>query len=81
MVNIIIFSVFAFVIFCCFLVFNEVVILNFCKLDYNTKKRIEERQRDESKKTTQAQKLLDDDENEIIELGSQKSNEFENNDN
>ena len=79
--NIVIFSVFAFVIFCCCLIFNEVVILNFCNMDYNTKKRIQQRQRDESKKTTQAQKLLDDDENEIIELGSQKSNEFENNDN
>ena len=30
-------------IFCC-LVFNEVVILNFCKLDYNTAKRIRERE-------------------------------------
>ena len=79
--NIVIFSVFAFVNLCFCLVFNEVVILNFCKLDYNTKKRIEERQRDESKKTTQAQKLLDDDENEIIELGSQKSNEFDITDN
>ena len=27
----------------CTLVFNEVLILNFCKLDLNTKKRIEER--------------------------------------
>ena len=27
----------------CALVFNEVLILNFCKLDFNTKKRIEER--------------------------------------
>ena len=41
--NVIIFSV-AFLInlFCC-LVFNEVLILNFLKLDYNTKQRIQER--------------------------------------
>ena len=41
--NVIIFSV-AFLInlFCC-LVFNEVLILNFWKLDYNTKQRIQER--------------------------------------
>jgi len=42
--NIIIFSIAFFInIFCC-LVFNEVVILNFCKLDYNTAKRIRERE-------------------------------------
>ena len=43
-INVIIFSIFFFInIFCC-LVFNEVVILNFCKLDYNTAKRIRERE-------------------------------------
>ena len=31
------------IIFFCCLVFNEVIIINFCKLDYNTKKRIQER--------------------------------------
>ena len=77
--NIIIFSVFAFVIFCCFLVFNEVVILNFCKLDYNTNKRIQERQRYESKKTSQEKVLLDQDENANIELSSHHSSEFSNN--
>ena len=77
--NIIIFSVFAFVIFCCFLVFNEVVILNFCKLDYNTNKRIQERQRYESKKTSQEKVLLDQDENANIELSSHRSSEFSNN--
>ena len=42
-INGVIFSI-AFIInfFCC-LVFNEVIILNFCGLDYNTKKRIQER--------------------------------------
>ena len=41
--NIIIFSFVYFINFFCFLVFNEVIILNFCNLDYNTKKRIRER--------------------------------------
>ena len=41
--NAIIFSLLYFINFFCFLVFNEVVILNFWNLDYNTKKRIRER--------------------------------------
>ena len=41
--NVIIFSIAYFIIICCCLVFNEVIILNFCSLDYNTKKRIKER--------------------------------------
>ena len=41
--NTIIFSFVYFINFFCFLVFNEVIILNFCNLDYNTKKRIRER--------------------------------------
>ena len=48
-INIIIFSFSYFInIFCC-LVFNEVLILNFCKLDFNTKKRIEERMKIDEK--------------------------------
>ena len=73
--NVVIFSIFAFINFCCCLVFNEVVILNFCNLDYNTKKRIQERQRHESRQTNQAQVLLDNDENGNIELSSQNSND------
>ena len=42
-VNIIIFSIANFINIFCAIVFNEVLILNFCKLDFNTKKRIEER--------------------------------------
>jgi hypothetical protein len=74
--NVIIFSIFAFINFCCCLVFNEVVILNFCNLDYNTKKRIQERQRRESRQTNQAQALLDSDDNDNpnIEMSSQNSN-------
>ena len=72
--NVVIFSIFAFINFCCCLVFNEVVILNFFNLDYNTKKRIQERQRHESRQTNQAQILLSDDENDAnIELSSQNS--------
>ena len=72
--NVVIFSIFAFINFCCCLVFNEVVILNFFNLDYNTKKRIQERQRHESRATNQAQILLSDDENDAnIELSSQNS--------
>ena len=77
--NIVIFSVFAFVIFCCCLIFNEVVILNFCNLDYNTKKRIQQRQRDESRRTTQAQKLLDNDETENLDFSSHPPSELANN--
>ena len=46
--NIVIFSIIFFInLFCC-LIFNEVIILNFWKLDYNTRKRIHERQSVES---------------------------------
>ena len=74
--NVVIFSIFAFINFCCCLVFNEVVILNFCNLDYNTKKKIQERQRRESRQTNQAQALLDSDDNDNpnIEMSSQNSN-------
>ena len=41
--NIIIFSIASIINFFFTLVFNEVIILNFCDLDYNTKKRIEEK--------------------------------------
>ena len=42
-VNIVIFSISYFINFFCCLVYNEVIILNFCGLDYNTKKRIKKR--------------------------------------
>ena len=42
-VNIVIFSISYFINFFCCLVFNEVIILNFFGLDFNTKKRIEQR--------------------------------------
>ena len=38
-----IFSICSAVNFFCILAFNEIIILNFCNLDYNTKKRIQER--------------------------------------
>ena len=42
-INISIFTIAYLINFFCCLVFNEVIILNFWKLDYNTKKRIRER--------------------------------------
>ena len=41
--NVIIFTIAYIINFTCCLVFNEVIILNFCKLDYNTRQRIQER--------------------------------------
>ena len=72
--NVVIFSIFAFINFCCCLVFNEVVILNFCGLDYNTKKRIQQRQRTESRLTVSAQILLETDANDNEDMNSQQSN-------
>ena len=42
--NIIAFSVCYFIVFCFILVFNEIIILNFWGLDYNTVKRIQQRE-------------------------------------
>ena len=42
--NIILFSIASFINFVCTLIFNEVIILNFCGLDYNTRKRIQQRE-------------------------------------
>ena len=41
--NIIIFSVIFFINLICSLIFNEIIILKFCKLEYYTKKYIKER--------------------------------------
>jgi len=46
--NVVIFSIGYFINFCCIIIFNEVIILNFFGLDYNTKKRIQERERKDS---------------------------------
>ena len=46
--NIIIFTICYFINFCCILIFNEIVILNFFGLDHNTIKRIQQRERTES---------------------------------
>ena len=50
--NIIIFSIGYFVNFCCIIIFNEIIILNFCGLDYNTNKRIKERELKDSENIT-----------------------------
>ena len=46
--NVIIFSIGYFINFCCIIIFNEVIILNFFGLDYNTRKRIQQRERKDS---------------------------------
>ena len=50
--NLIIFSLIYVINFFFFLVFNEVIILNFCNLDYNTKKRINDRMKVEDRATS-----------------------------
>ena len=50
-VNVVIFSISYFINFFCCLVFNEVIILNFWGLDYNTNKRIRERTRNDARET------------------------------
>ena len=59
-INIVIFSISYFINFFCCLVFNEVIILNFCGLDYNTNKRINERSLKESKESEKDKNLNDD---------------------
>ena len=68
-VNIVIFSISYFINVLCCLFFNEVLILNIWGLDYNTRKRIDERLQLESMETDNANKLL--------ELDSQKAEEDE----
>lgn len=46
--NLIIFSIVFVVNFFCILIFNEVIILNFCGMDYNTIKRIQAREKIDS---------------------------------
>ena len=46
--NVIIFSIGYFINFCCIIIFNEIIILNFFGLDYNTRKRIQQRERKDS---------------------------------
>lgn len=58
-VNIVIFSISYFINFLCGLFFNEVLILNLFGLDYNTKKRIEERLQKEYEETDKANKMLE----------------------
>ena len=58
-VNIVIFSVAYLINFLCCLIFNEVFILNFCELDYNTKKRINERIRKEKKQNENDRNMLE----------------------
>ena len=65
--NIIVFSITYFIIICCIIIFNEIIILNFCGLDYNTKKRIKQRE------------IKDIETIAIIEITSNKDEETVNN--
>ena len=75
-VNIIIFSISNVINILCFLFFNEVLILNIFKLDYNTKKRIIERMRSETEKAQEDNRIFDaeeEEENEETENQSENS--------
>ena len=63
-INIVIFSMAFFINFFCTLVFNEVLIINFWNLDYNTKKRIQQREIQEIEDVP-----LTDSQRDSIELG------------
>ena len=67
-INIVIFSIAFFINFFCTLIFNEVLIINFWNLDYNTRKRIQQR---EIKEIEEAP--LTDSQRDSIELGESSS--------
>ena len=64
-INIIVFSISYFINFFCCLVFNEVIILNFCNLDYNTAKRIKERIKEEALLCDKSQAMSDISDNDF----------------
>ena len=68
--NVVIFSIFYFINFLCCLIFNEVFILNFCGLDYNTRKRINQRISKEKTDLIDSQNL--------IEMGTEKDEDESN---
>ena len=68
-----VFSIAYFINFACCLIFNEVFILNFCGLDYNTNKRIIERTKKEAMEAENDKNMLEM-ENEIDDREDQSSN-------
>ena len=72
-VNIVLFSIAYLINFLCCLIFNEVFILNFCGLDYNTNKRINERTRLEVKDAENDKNMLEMD-NDTGDKEDQSSN-------
>ena len=68
--NVVIFSICYFINFLCCLIFNEVFILNFCGLDYNTRKRINQRISKEKTDLIDSQNL--------IEMGTEKDEDESN---
>lgn len=71
--NVVVFSIAYFINFACCLIFNEVFILNFCGLDYNTNKRIIERTKKEAMEAENDKNMLEM-ENEIDDREDQSSN-------
>ena len=64
-INIIVFSFVYFINFCCIIIFNEIIILNFFGMDYNTIKRIKQREMNDSKINMIAlNRLMNDEEDE-----------------
>ena len=67
--NVVIFSICCFINFFLCLIFNEIFILNFCDLDYNTRKRINQRISQEKNDLIDSQNL--------IEMGTEKDEDNE----
>ena len=78
--NIVIYSIVSFINIICALFFNEVLILNILKLDYNTKKRIIERMQSETRKAIKEYRLFEN-EDEENECEENKENEEKPSDN
>lgn len=69
-VNCILFSICFILNIIFILIFNEVIILNFWKLDYNTNKRIKEREKGEFRNTNRELGIMEDDTNDSFDRDS-----------
>ena len=78
--NIVIYSIVSFINIFCALFFNEVLILNICNLDYNTKKRITERMQLEEK-SYDINKIIEMEDNPVNEDNGENGDNNENREN
>lgn len=69
-VNCILFSICFILNIIFILIFNEVIILNFCKLDYNTNKRIKEREKGEFRNASKELGIMENDSNDSFDRDS-----------